>query len=478
MREDGYINAAKVNYIGKQNLISLAFEAREHVNKDGLKEKYFPFREINKTHHIVAFYFYHEDFADYQSFWEDCALKRFDRKWAEKNKERLEQPIKEYWSEILGLEYKQQKKNDRLQQAWDYLAYKTIKILHTYIHYSDDWKVATDSPFNKDKFKKRLDNLLKDSTHRTTKLRRTIAYLRFQGEKSCYLNKHIADLKISYEWMKTKLGEHLYPNNDGDYHNIEIEDLLPPPFMEVVLQLVDNEHLKQYKSKRSYKEIIPFEGLSSGERQIAYSIANIVYHLKNIESSKEDMNTSPNHLFSLRYKYVNILLDEVELYFHPDLQRRFVSLLVDSIKGLQLSAISGVNITLVTHSPFVLSDIPSENILCLSRSKDECLEEKTFAANIHDLFNNTFFLPYTVGELAKREIENIVAFYKWWQADIHSKNGWHITNEEYDNFIERNWVRMRYIANVVGDEYLGEEINDMLDEFEEWRNRGTEHEKD
>lgn len=171
------------------------------------------------------------------------------------------------------------------------------------------------------------------------------------------------------------------------------------------------------------------------------------------------------------------MLDEVELYFHPDLQRRFVCLLVDAIKGLNLESISGINVTLITHSPFVLSDIPDENILCLSRSKDDRLEGKTFAANIHDLFNNTFFLPYTVGELAKREIERIVGFYNRWQADLHATNGWHITKEAYEEIVERDWARMRYVASSVGDEYLREELNDMLDEYAEWYERRIGHEE-
>lgn len=471
MREDGYINATKVNYLGKHNLISLAFEERERVNKDGLTEKYFPFREINKTHHIVAFYFYHEDFGDYQGFWEDCAIKRFNRKWAEQNKEtilRLENPIKSYWSTVLGLDYQEQRKNNLLQQAWDYLTYKTIKILYTYIHYTADWLVAKSSPLDENALKNCFNNLLKDSTHRTAKLRRTIAYLRFREEEGYYLNMVTADLNISYGWMRKKEGEQLYPNNDGDYHKIEIEDLLPPPFVNVVLQLVDNEHLEQYVPGGSNKEIIPFEGLSSGERQIAYSIANIVYHLKNIESSKMDMNAGPHHMFSQRYNYVNILLDEVELYFHPDLQRRFVSLLVGSIDGLQLSGISGINITMVTHSPFVLSDIPSSNILYLSRDEGAELHQTTFAANIHDLFNDAFFLPNTMGEIAQANVGMVVDYYHYIRQTRERKGEWQLIDNRPEWVRNHDSDKVQYVASIVGDEYVHDELNDMLGEIKEW----------
>ena len=480
MREDGYINAAKVNYLGKHNLISLAFEKMKRINDKGITEMYFPFREINKTHHLVAFYFYRDDFKEYNGFWSDCVLKRFNLSWAEKNKAvimRLEQPIKEFWAERLGLNYCERKRNDWVQQAWDYLTYKTIKIIYTYKHYAADWMVASANNLNIDELKERLGNLIKDSSHRTTKLRRTIAYLRFKDENNYYLNKGISDLDVAYEWMQEKVGEGLYPSqNDAVFHKIEVDDLLPPPFVNVVLQLVDNEHLSAYNPTGGNRDIIPFEGLSSGERQIAYSIANIVYHLKNIESGNKDKNSSAQHVLSMRYNYVNILMDEVELYFHPDLQRRFVSLLVDSINGLQLDSNFGINITMVTHSPFVLSDIPESNILYLSRDKKKKLNQKTFAANVHDLFNDTFFLPNTLGEVAQKEVGDIVRYYhKAKLLRMKKPGGCLIEDNCLDWMKEEQMAKMQYVSSIVGDDYLKEEIVDMLNEMRIW-NQGEEKE--
>lgn len=471
MREEGYINAAKVNYLGKQNLISLALEERERINEEGIKEKYFPFRVINQTHHIVAFYFYRDNYEPYNGFWEDCAQVRFNKKWAQKNKDvilRLERPIKEFWEEQLSITYNQRKKYDLLQQAWDYLAYKTIKIIYTYKHYAADWEIAKAEAFDEKMFKEHLINLMKDSSHRTAKLRRTVAFLRFHNDQDYYINKVIADLDISYEWINKQIGKQLYPKEESDFHKIEVEDLLPPPFVNVVLQLVDNEHLQSYKPEGGNKEIIPFEGLSSGERQIAYSIANIIYHLKNIESGNLDMNSGPQHVLSMKYNYVNILLDEVELYFHPDLQRRFVSLLVDSIQGLQLHGNFGINITMVTHSPFVLSDIPESNILYLTRDKSNQIKQKTFAANIHDLFNDAFFLPNTMGEIAQRKVEELVNYYHLSRYFREIRSGWRPIDTQPFSEKEKMMAKMQYIASIVGDQYLHDELSDMVDEMREW----------
>lgn len=60
---------------------------------------------------------------------------------------------------------------------------------------------------------------------------------------------------------------------------------------------------------------------------------------------------------------------------------------------------------------------------------------------------------------------------------MHATNGWHITKEAYEEIVERDWARMRYVASSVGDEYLREELNDMLDEYAEWYERRIGHEE-
>ena len=158
------------------------------------------------------------------------------------------------------------------------------------------------------------------------------------------------------------------------------------------------------------------------------------------------------------------MLDEVELYFHPDLQRRFISLLLDSIKGLQMKFVQGVNITLVTHSPFVLSDIPRSNILCLSREPNQIAFDKTFAANIHDLFNNTFILPYTIGEYAQRKLSELIKRYNVIKADTYSRSDCSIDASHFCQQLELS--KLKYLSEIIGDSYLSAEARDMVDEIE------------
>lgn len=464
MRDGGYINAQKENFLGKQNLISLCFERRDKENEDEtINHEFFPFRIINQTHHIVAFYFYDIIQHNHHTLYEFCLEKKYPNN--DDDNERifvLERAISSFWENTISVQYTEE------DVAWEYLLYKTIKVIWTYKHYEDLWTYAFSKNFDEGVFKKRLVELLMDGSHRTAKIRRVVAYLRFCKDEDYYIKQGaVVDVDTIYKWMVTKIGSQLYPAYD--YHVINKDDLLPPPSYIVTLQLVDNEHLQEYKEKGTRcMDIIPFEGLSSGERQIAYTLGNLIYHLRNIESNSKDINSSINHVSTHKYGYVNVMLDEVELYFHPDLQRRFISLLLDSIKGLQLPSNYGINITLITHSPFVLSDIPDNNILCMSRKEHVDAFDKTFAANIHDLFNNTFILPYTIGEYAQLKITEIVSTYHRVRDIVKNDSNWKFCDERQEWQKQLEWSKLKYVSEIIGDNYLSEETKDMLDEIEEW----------
>ena len=142
---------------------------------------------------------------------------------------------------------------------------------------------------------------------------------------------------------------------------------------------------------------IEMSTLSSGEKQLFGVIGAVIYHLQNI-------NSAYTH-----YDSVNLILEEIELYFHPEYQRKFGQLLIKQIHGAELHQLQNINITFVTHSPFVLSDIPKCNVLFLKEGKpDYGMQENTFGANIHSLLKNGFFLPnLPMGEFAYQKINEL-----------------------------------------------------------------------
>jgi len=81
------------------------------------------------------------------------------------------------------------------------------------------------------------------------------------------------------------------------------------------------------------------------------------------------------------------------------------------LRSITYKYIRNINVILVTHSPFVLSDIPKTNVLFLKDGRPNYgMQMNTFGANIHHLLKNGFFLPgLPMGEFAHRKIDVIFA---------------------------------------------------------------------
>jgi predicted ATPase len=117
-------------------------------------------------------------------------------------------------------------------------------------------------------------------------------------------------------------------------------------------------------------------------------------------------------------KFLMLLIDEGDLYYHPQWQKHYLTDLIDGLDFI-LST-TKVQLVLTTHSPFILSDIPRQNIIFLDRYVDDeynvyCFVSKntshiqTFGANIHELFTDSFFLQDgLMGEYARNYIDELI----------------------------------------------------------------------
>lgn len=195
-----------------------------------------------------------------------------------------------------------------------------------------------------------------------------------------------------------------------------------------------------------------YSNFSSGQKQLVNTIETINYHIRNLASNKDEF-----HL-------INIILDEIELYFHPEYQRQFIHQLINSIKSLELPKEFKINILLLTHSPFILSDIPSSNILRLKEGSPvhENLNQ-TFGANIHDLLANDFFLDKGfMGEFAKGEINKTIVWLNE-QKELKDDGELDLTNLEFiaDKKIYKG------IIELIGERVLKIKLIEMLSELEE-----------
>ena len=188
-------------------------------------------------------------------------------------------------------------------------------------------------------------------------------------------------------------------------------------------------------------------------------MSNFAYHLVNINSVWRSKAKKVGRAPLLQYRYINAIFDEIELYYHPELQRRFLALLLNMLRDIELTHIEGINIMLVTHSPFVLSDIPRSNVLALGG--DPTIDE-TFCANIHEMLNQSFFMHYTMGEVSQTAIEEFFSVYKDFSS---SGNKQDIANAIGD----LQFGKFKYLSIKVADEYLRKTINRMLEEMSSYR---------
>lgn len=290
--------------------------------------------------------------------------------------------------------------HDAKEHAIWYLVYKTIRILEYYPDYFHGGLTGYQEAhtfFHNDVRLHLIDKWfnaiwkdISEKTHITLKIRQTLYFLQHEEASSLLL----AGLKIDRfgDTMLTESGCTHYMDCSKYYDVIkahqELAAALPPPIFKY-----------DFVISRDNNSIYLLSRMSSGERQLLNSASAIVYHLKNIAKSKSQG-------LMIVYKNVNVILEEVELYFHPEYQRRFIKYLLDQIRNAFLPEYMAINLLFVTHSPFILSDVPRQQVLFLKDGHpDRSMQEDTFGANIHTLLQNGFFLnAVPIGEFAKEKI--------------------------------------------------------------------------
>jgi len=192
------------------------------------------------------------------------------------------------------------------------------------------------------------------------------------------------------------------------YTRIEacLEDLPPNLFWQTIYMKRMDEDMRVIESD------IPFKRMSSGQKQMLYQLSTLIYHMMNLKSVPRQQ---------VRYYHVSIVLDEIEVCFHPEYQRQFLSRMLELLcDRLHLNKKFGIHIWLTTHSPFILSDIPSELITYMEGGHRLTEAElaarkirKPMAANISELLHQSFFLhDGFIGEYARKKILSLVEYLK------------------------------------------------------------------
>ena len=455
LRDHGLIDIPKENKLTRERLLSMLFYKEKEEDSEMIR---YPFRTINQNREIVGLQMTYYDAPNfgrnkvisYLNLNADRFRNDFDV---------IRKDIIEVWCQTAQLPHEENTKDNIL--AWDYVVYKTLKISKNYNRYH---KINRNlrSEYKKELLKKHINELFYDKSHVTVKLRRALFFLktsvfRNKGREIYWLHdveRWMDEADVNWKNAVMKL-------NTTTMHLIgempEHDELLPPPIYDISLLIVDKDKIDK-NGFFDRREAFPFDGLSSGEKQVAGAISNFVYHLVNINSVwkyEHEAQTKEEEL--VKYKYVNVVFDEVELYFHPDLQRRFLKIMMSALHNITLEYIQGLNILIVTHSPFVLSDIPASNVLFLRAKDKEYIPKETFASNIHQMLGSSFFMEYAIGDVAREALEEVYGLYA------------NLTEKEKESNDKQKWLEnedyYRYVGSIISDDYLRNSYQVMMHEL-------------
>lgn len=225
------------------------------------------------------------------------------------------------------------------------------------------------------------------------------------------------EIPINYNWEK------------------EIEDLLKE---------YESPYLWKFDIKSSLKDVfkVYFSNMSKGEMMF-------VNHFSSLYKSLDSLGESPT-------RNIILCLDEPEGAFHPEWARKYIYYLVTFLNKIKKNKHCKYQVIISTHSPFIVSDIPRNNISCIKLiEKDGVYMRVTqksdfgFASNLYDIIKNDFFLESSIGEFATKEINKIL-------KRIYKLNKYNEVEIE----------KIKSFISIIDDMFIQNKLNSILKEKE------------
>ena len=354
-----------------------------------------------------------------------------------------------------------------IQAAVNYLAYKTLKVCMQNRELGEELGLKTrgdldlernpqyaytDLFFTEPPIMKIVDDICeeKEISHVTLKIHQTLEFLKRHvykvvypkvdnsGESESVLNemtiKDCIDLNLRY--LNEQIGD-----REKEIKKFETYDdamlSLPPSFIEWEISF----------KKEGESEPITLDSMSSGQKQMLQCFSYIMYHIKNLQSVKEGD-------YHAKYHHVNLVFDEAELYYHPEFQRSIISNLIKMLSWCHIDGrkIRSINMIIVTHSPFVLSDVPRKNCLFLRDGNVDRPNNETFGANIHDLLFSNFFINDYMGCIARKAVDDIVKL-----RELKNKNNQNALLSTDDV------AYYTYLSNTIAEPYIRKQLQAIVE---------------
>lgn len=298
--------------------------------------------------------------------------------------------------------------------------------------------------------KEEIINLIKNDFSKTTFdlvlcLNILEKFNQYDELENIFTKQNIEDVSSKYKYDKNEIWIEQETHDIQD--NFEISNTL--------LNMILESGMVRINFLNKLHPDYNYFSLSSGEREYIKTFIALIHHLK---------NASQEFIF---------IFDEIELGLHPNWQKNLIK---DFVNIVSKYINKNMNFIFTSHSPFILSDIPKENVIFLEKyKKDEdrnqkegnCknatknIELKTFGANIHTLLSDGFFMSDgLMGEFAKGKINEIKEFY---EKIKKSKNPKKTYLKKYNDKKED----FKNIQRIIGEPFLQTIIKNYLDELEE-----------
>lgn len=389
---------------------------------------------------------------------EERLLERFEESVNEKSLTYASAILEAYGLLTKYIEIRIDKSDPIVKHAMLYLVYKTMNIASKYPSYEDyrhlgmvdlfDYKIENEKTEGiKNDCKNLVAKIKNDSSHISFKIFQVLHLL---SKYELYSSEN-EDIKLMKEWEKNaeefKYLAKILSNKPSttftydQYEKYKSDDLasiikkLPPTFFVAEIYLTNTKKGKKTKG-------IKFSKLSAGEKQFIFTTTSVLYHIENLLSVNEQEEGR------VKYHQVNLVFDEVELCFHPEYQRTFLSKLTGTLQRMELTKEMAFNIILATHSPFILSDIPTDFIMYMKDGEQRDGNDfmNPFGANINDILYQSFFLEKGfMGELVRKKIESMF----WFLTDDKKK--------------DKEWKdeECRHTISLIGDPMLKDSLVDL-----------------
>lgn len=251
---------------------------------------------------------------------------------------------------------------------------------------------------------------------------------------------------FNYEEYQSTLINHIIQSRNYDY-DLRKNDNPVDILKELQLKIEYLIYVNQYLANNLYynnliKEFIDFKSLYNNLNNLGdklfltknaieipvtsdFNGENLLFLNKVLEEYKSLFNLKFNNFSDGEYIYLNlftniysmlidskndnclILLDEPDINLHPEWSRNFINNLVNLIKKYKTKG--EVQVILTTHSPFMSTDFPKNNIYAFVGEKEIKINKINFgfAANIYDIISDTFFMNLPIGQFSYNKIKSL-----------------------------------------------------------------------